>query len=342
MIELSNKVVSSKKRLIDRDIMLLKYGLDGENNVSYELQNSFIPMLCLHDIRLQSEDYIAQLDFVLITYKFIYVLETKKLNGDIEINSDGDFIRTIKSNAGKAIKKEGIYSPITQNQRHVKVLKDILIREKIIKAIPINSAVIIANPKTIMKKTKCSKVIQNLIYKYDQLTTLLNTELSSVKNDPEMREKLMYEIADYLVKNNRPIKFDNKAKYSLTDDDFDTSEKVITKERVVSQTPDEVKAEDTVEMIVKETQFKEKDIVNEEVTPVVVVSAMDVYNILKAYRLKTSSDEGIKPYMVFSNAEMETLIKANPKSKSELHMVKGFGDKKVEKYGEEILGILNR
>ncbi len=299
-------------------------------------------MLCLHDIRLQSEDYIAQFDFILITYKFIYVLETKRLNGDVEINVDGDFIRTIKSYAGKTIKKEGMYSPITQNERHVKILKDILIREKIIKAIPIKSAVIIANPKTIMKKTKCPKVIQNLIYKYDQLTTLLNKELSSVKNDPEMREKLMYEIAEYLVENNKPIKFDNKAKYSLTDDDFDTSEKVVNKEKVESQTPDEVKTDATVEMIVKEIQFKEKDITKEEVTPEVVVAVMDVYNILKAYRLKTSRDEGIKPYMVFSNAEMETLIKSNPKSKSELHMLKGFGDKKVEKYGEGILEILNR
>jgi len=157
-----------------------------------------------------------------------------------------------------------------------------------------------------------------------------------------MREKLMYEIAEYLVENNKPIKFDNKAKYSLTDDDFDTSEKVINKEKVESQTPDEVKTDATVEMIVKEIQFKEKDITKEEVTPEVVVAVMDVYNILKAYRLKTSRDEGIKPYMVFSNAEMETLIKSNPKSKSELHMLKGFGDKKVEKYGEGILEILNR
>ncbi|MCB2358610.1 HRDC domain-containing protein [Clostridium estertheticum] len=342
LIELSNKVVSGKKRLIDRDIILLKYGIDGEGNVNYELGNSFIPMLCLHDIRLQSEDYIAQLDFVLITYKFIYILETKKLNGDIEINSDGDFIRTIKSYAGKTIKKEGMYSPITQNERHVKILKDILVREKIIKAIPIKSAVIIANPKTIIKKTKCPKVIQNLIYKYDQLITLVNTELSFAKNEPEMREKQMYEIADYLVENNKPIKFDNKSKYSLTEEDFTTSKKVIIKERVVRQTLDDLRAEETVETIVKEVQFKENEIIKDEVEPEVVVAVMDVYNTLKEYRLKTSRDEGIKPYMVFSNAEMETLIKANPKSKSELHMVKGFGDKKVEKYGEEILGILNK
>jgi hypothetical protein len=53
--------------------------------VYFELKNSFIPMLCLHDIRLEYNDYIAQFDFILITCKFIYVLETKKLNGDIEI-----------------------------------------------------------------------------------------------------------------------------------------------------------------------------------------------------------------------------------------------------------------
>jgi len=340
LIELSSKIFSSKKKLIDRDIVLLKYGLDGEKNVSYELENSFIPMLCLHDIRLQSEDYIAQLDFVLITNKFICVLETKKLNGDIEINSDGDFIRTIKSYAGKTIKKEGIYSPITQNQRHVKILEDILVRDKIMRAIPIKSAVIIANPKTIIKKIKCPKAIQNLIYRYDQLTNLLNKELNN-KNDLVIRERQMYEIADYLVANNKPIKFDNRSKYSLNDEDFDSSKNTPTKESLVSQMPDEIKDEDTIKTIVKEIQFEEKVIAKEEVKPEVVVAVMDVYNILKEYRLKTSRVEGIKPYMVFSNAEMETLIKANPKSKNELHNVKGFGDKKVEKYGEEILKIIN-
>jgi len=340
LIELSSKVFTSKKKLIDRDIVLLKYGLDGENNVSYELKNSFIPMLCLHDIRLQSEDYIAQLDFVLITSKFICVLETKKLNGDIEINSDGDFIRTIKSYAGKTIKKEGIYSPITQNQRHVKILEEILVRDKIMRAIPIKSAVIIANPKTIIKKIKCPKAIQNLIYRYDQLTNLLNKELNN-KNDLEMREKQMYEIADYLVANNKPIKFDYNAKYSLIDDDFDSSKGESTKESLASKMPDEIKDEDTVKTIVKEIQFEEKVVAKEEVKPEVVVEVMDVYNVLKEYRLKTSRDEGIKPYIVFSNAEMETLIKANPKSKNELHNVKGFGEKKVEKYGEEILKIIN-
>ena len=48
-------------------------------------------MLCFHDIRLEYNDYVAQFDFIVITTKFIYVLETKKLSGDIEVNSDGRF-----------------------------------------------------------------------------------------------------------------------------------------------------------------------------------------------------------------------------------------------------------
>ena len=78
LIELSNKVYSNKKKLIDRDIVLLKQGLTGEQNVYYELKNSFIPMLCLHDIRIEYHDYVAQIDFIIITNKFIMVLEAKK------------------------------------------------------------------------------------------------------------------------------------------------------------------------------------------------------------------------------------------------------------------------
>ena len=340
LLALSKIVITGKKELIDRDIAFLKYGLDGENNVSYELKNSFIPMLCLHDIRLQSEDYVAQLDFVLITNKFIYILETKKLNGDIEINSDGDFIRTIKNYAGKAIKKEGIYSPITQNQRHVKILGDILVKEKIIKAVPIKSAVIIANPKTIINKIKCPKAIQNYIYKYDQLTNLLNKEVSYKKNEPELPEKQMYEIANYLVKNNKPIKFDYYAKYALADEDLETKKETIMGV-VVIQKPDEIKSKDREKMSLKDTSFKEEIVTAKEVKPDVLVAAKDVYNVLKEYRLKTSRAEGIKPYLIFNNEEMETLIKANPKSKNELLKVKGFGEKKVERYGEDILKIIN-
>ena len=139
-------------------------------------------MICLHDIRIEYNDYVAQFDFIIIHYKFIMVLEAKKLNGDIEITSGGDFIRSLKINSGKVFKKEGMYSPISQNERHVNILREILVKEGIIKTLPIKSAVVLANPKTIVNKNKAPRSIQNNIYKYDQITNLLKKELKDDKN----------------------------------------------------------------------------------------------------------------------------------------------------------------
>jgi len=326
LIELSNKVVSYKKKLIERDINFIKQGLDGEHNVYYELKNSFIPMLCLHDIRLEYNNYIAQLDFIIITNKFVYVLETKKLNGDIEITKDGDFIRTFKSTSGKEYKKEGMYSPISQNERHINILREILVKEKLVRTLPIRSAVVIANPKSILNKVKCPKCIQNNIYKYDQINNLLRKELNDRSNDKNNLEKHSYEIAYYLICHNKPIKFNNIAKYCLDESDF-IKENIDPIEQIV-RVP-EVKTPRPPLPISANNELKN--------TP----SESETYLLLKNYRLNISRQESIKAYMVFNNSELNALIQGRPKTKEELHSVKGFGDKKVEKYGDEILRILN-
>lgn len=56
---LSKVVDGEKKDNIERDIKFLQYGIDGENNVYFELRNSFLPILCLHDVRVTYEDYVA-------------------------------------------------------------------------------------------------------------------------------------------------------------------------------------------------------------------------------------------------------------------------------------------
>lgn len=61
---------------------------------------------------------------------------------------------------------------------------------------------------------------------------------------------------------------------------------------------------------------------------------------LKAFRLEQSRKEKIKPYYIFNDAQMEDIIAKNPQTKEELLQVSGFGNVKVEKYGEEIVGIL--
>ena len=113
---MSQKIIDSNiKRQIEREISLMKWGLEGENNVYFELKNSLLPMICLHDIRIEVGDLNAQIDFLILTNKFFYIFETKHLVGDILINKEGDFIRITNDEFGFK-KEEGMYNPVTQGE----------------------------------------------------------------------------------------------------------------------------------------------------------------------------------------------------------------------------------
>ncbi|MEG0772653.1 NERD domain-containing protein [Clostridium sp.] len=346
--ELYVKIANNeKKELIERDIMFLKQGIAGENNVYYELKNSFMPMLCLHDIRIEHEDYVAQLDFVVITNKFMAILETKKLNGDITINRDGDFIRTIRAKGGRAY-KEGIYSPVSQNKRHVNIMKDLLSKKLNVNNLPIISLVVIANTKSIIDKDKCPNDIKYSIYKYDQIGKQLEKHKNNKKNEYNLSEKYMNQIADLLVEMNAPISFNNIAKYGITEEDFIKDVKESASEEIKNiavdienpsnmyKLPSDEKVEVIKEVAVEEISEEPVESKNE-----VKKTKEELIESLKKYRLETCKKENVAAYFIFNNAEMEDLIEKYPRTKEELLKVRGFGAIKVEKYGKEILEILN-
>ena len=55
-----------------------------------------------------------------------------------------------------------------------------------------------------------------------------------------------------------------------------------------------------------------------------------------------SRAENVKPYFIFSDKQMMGLIDRMPKNKVELKEVSGFGDIKIEKYGDALLKIINK
>ena len=339
LAELAAKLkLSPKKEMVERDIAYSKQGIEGERNVAFELKNSFLPILCLHDIRLEYEDYVAQFDFIVISSKFLCILETKKLNGDIEITGDGDFIRTIKGYNGRFIKKEGMYSPISQNERHVNILKEILTKEQLIVTLPIKSLVVMANPKTILNKSRCSKTIQKSIYKYDQVITFLKGLQDDKANDRNNSEIHMYKISDYLLKNNKPLKMDHLARYGLCDDDF-----IVGEQASVNSISEVVAGYNSNNKVI--TNKVEQSSVNNSVLQNRTYDSkgnLDIIAALKKYRLEVSRAEGIKPYMVFSDKELEGLMDSKPSNSKELLKVRGFAEKKVTKYGDEIIRIFKR
>ena len=95
--DIYDKCDSLHKKEIEREIKLMSYGIAGEERIAFELKNSHIPMYVLHNLYFELDGLSAQIDYLIITRKCIFVVECKNLIGNIEVNNNGDFIRTLNS-----------------------------------------------------------------------------------------------------------------------------------------------------------------------------------------------------------------------------------------------------
>ena len=89
----SSRTSGKLKDKIDEQIIIAEAGLKGEKQIAFELKNSGMDMLIMHDLYLEKNDLSAQIDFLVITRKHIFVIECKNLYGNIEIDEKGNFIR---------------------------------------------------------------------------------------------------------------------------------------------------------------------------------------------------------------------------------------------------------
>lgn len=85
-----------------------------------------------------------------------------------------------------------------------------------------------------------------------------------------------------------------------------------------------------------ETETQDGHVIDNEITDRVE----KLVENLKVFRLRQSKKENVKPFYIFNDKQMRELIEKNPESKEELLDVSGFGKIKAEKYGEEIIAIL--
>ena len=62
---------------------------------------------------------------------------------------------------------------------------------------------------------------------------------------------------------------------------------------------------------------------------------------LKTWRKDKANELQQPEFMVFSNATLQGLAKAKPRKVTELNKVKGIGDAKITRYGDDLMAILN-
>lgn len=308
------------KKQIENDIKIFRYGMIGEEKVAYELKNAHMPILILHDLYLTYNGLNAQIDYVVIDQSFILVIECKNMVGDIEIKSTGEFIRHFKNSSGKYYRKEGIYSPISQNEKHVELIKDILKNEDILdkKNIDcIKHKIVIANEKTILNDEYATKEVKEQIIKCDMLIDTIKNLHEEGKETVCFSEKTMRSIADAMLKYDSEHIVDYSKKYKLDDKNNEEAK----------------------------TEVLENQNSKEEVTSTVMKNEQDIekdplYIKLKQYRWDKSREEGNEVNFLYSNLVLEELVKSKPSNMEELIKIKGFGKAKCEKYGEDIIRII--
>lgn len=325
--KLSERASDELKIEIEKQIKIAKYGLQGENAIAYELKNSGMDMYVLRDIYLEVGDLSAQIDYIFITRKHIYVIECKNLIGNIEIDNGGNFIRSYEL-SGKKV-REGIYSPITQNQRHLNVIKQLRLQSKtnfFAKAMfeksfedNYKSLIVLANPKTCLDVKYAKKEVKSAIIRIDQLVSKIK-EMDAASKEGTMSEETMRELAEVFSNASVSNHSDYAKKY----------EELLLEVKSNGENLSQLKPFEG-EGTKKDNRKVEVNVFDEE----------QCTKELKKFRLDFSRAEGVKPYYIFTDVQMKDLVEKRPETKEQLLQISGFGNAKVEKYGKHILRILN-
>ncbi|MCM3386857.1 HRDC domain-containing protein [Ureibacillus chungkukjangi] len=303
LAESNDAAIDQKK--VENHLKLFMIGQSGEKNVFFELQNSMLPMVVLHDVYLEFENYNAQLDFVIITHKFVLVLEVKKLFGNINVTDRGEFHRIITKN-NRIVNKEGMYSPINQVERHVSILEKLLQSNVNTKKCPIKYVVTFANPKTIIDISKNAPAnIQESVIRYDQIKTFIKNELDK-KSTVSMTDQQLFELADTILKYSKTKAFKTE--------DYMLDTQPVESLNLTSNMPND--------------------------------SSSIIDGTLKAalieFRTNRAKETERKPFYIFTNKMLDSLIEKKPLTIDQLLEIEGFGPKKVEAFGEDILAIISK
>ena len=184
---------------IDKDIKLLEYGIAGEKEIAFELKNANIGMYVLHDVTFECDGNKAQIDYLLFTRGYFYLIECKNLIGNITVDSNGQFYREYEYK-GKKI-KESIYSPYTQAVRHQDMMKkvwsanhsklDNFIFGRFHGKNFFRPIVVLSNSKSFLNTKYAPKEIKNDIIRADQLISYIQKDIDNMDSVELCGEKML-------------------------------------------------------------------------------------------------------------------------------------------------------
>ena len=286
-------------------LRLCELGLQGEEEIEFELKNANIGMYVLHDVNLQYKDLKAQIDYIIITPARTYFIECKNLIGNITIDKNGNFIREY-SYGNKKI-KEGIYSPVTQAQRHVEIFKKIWMERNtgiIARTITLKNfdqwripLVVLANSKNIINNRYAPREINKMVIKSDRLVSYIKKDIENTSKDLLYSKKEMNECA-YSLMNYYNVDINRN-----------------------------------YEKEIEETLKNDISSIN--------IDNSIIKNNLLNFRKTKSKEKNIPAYYIFNNEELDKILELMPKTIQELSNANILSDVKLRLHGKEIIKIIN-
>lgn len=291
------------------ELYIVKKGLEGENEIKYQLSKSNLGLYVLRDINIECDGLNAQIDYVVLSKAYCYFIECKNLVGNITVNEKGDFIREYNINYKKI--KKGMYSPLRQVEAQRDVYKKIwnnrLSSNKVINFIKRALSesnftdthrvlVVAANNETILNTKYAPKDIKDKVIKADSLVRKIQYDLDRSNKDLWYSKKQTEEWANTFLKMNVVNNIDYYEYYK---------DKFIGKEVVKETNDDELKKR------------------------------------LLDFRVARSKELNYPAYYVFNNEELDKLVELRPKTLENLENSRILTPIKVKTHGELIIQIIN-
>ncbi|MFZ2217247.1 MAG: nuclease-related domain-containing protein [Rhodoferax sp.] len=146
-----------------------KTGMEGERDAAFYLDGHYKDAqnnVVLHDLRLQIDGEVAQIDHLVINRTgYVVLIETKNFSGDLEVNAHGEF--TVRYGSVRY----GIPSPYEQSRRHARILGKLLERLEIgtrTDKLPEFHNVVMMHPKAIIQRPDPKVFDTSFLIKADQ------------------------------------------------------------------------------------------------------------------------------------------------------------------------------
>lgn len=128
-LQASPRLNIRQKDWLAKELHNTKRGIQGEKSAAHYLDNYLAGsknFMLIHDLRVQVDGEVAQIDHLLVGRAFFILVETKTFGGDIVVNERGEF-----SVEYPGERRFDIPSPLAQSRRHENVLHKLLERLEI-------------------------------------------------------------------------------------------------------------------------------------------------------------------------------------------------------------------